>query len=209
VLRLIFVRHAQSEANLINGFSNRGWKHPLTEKGRAQAGILAAHFLAENVARIFSSSLMRAVQTSEILSRVLSVPFDTTDALREYDAGDYEGSDAEEGWVLKQEMEAAWYTRQDYSWRMPGGESFLEIRARFVSFINQLIQTNRSDNTTIVLVGHGGLYTAMLPEVLINVTRPFMLSHPLGNAGYVISKLQPDGCLACVSWQAEAPAINI
>jgi broad specificity phosphatase PhoE len=45
-MKLYFVRHGQSEANISRVISNRGWVHPLTEKGLQQAHDLAAR-LAE------------------------------------------------------------------------------------------------------------------------------------------------------------------
>ena len=43
---LYFVRHGESEANLLHEFSNRGLKHGLTDKGRRQAAALV-HKLKE------------------------------------------------------------------------------------------------------------------------------------------------------------------
>ncbi|MBK9055673.1 MAG: histidine phosphatase family protein [Chloroflexi bacterium] len=40
-MRFYFVRHGESEANILHEMSNRGWKHGLTEKGREQAAALA------------------------------------------------------------------------------------------------------------------------------------------------------------------------
>ena len=41
-MRIYFARHGESEANLLHVFSNRGVKHGLTARGRAQAETLAA-----------------------------------------------------------------------------------------------------------------------------------------------------------------------
>ncbi len=73
MLRFFFVRHAQSEANVLGIFSNTGWKHPLTDLGRTQAKGLAEYLANEKVTKIFSSPVMRAVQTSEILSERLGI----------------------------------------------------------------------------------------------------------------------------------------
>lgn len=208
MLRLIFARHGQSTANLEERFSNRGWKHPLTEKGKLQARNLAAQLLPENVRHIYSSPIMRAVQTSEILASVLDAPFTVTEALREYDVGDYEDSTANEGWILKREVEAAWFAGQNYSRSMPNGESFLDIRDRFVPFIDTLIQRNQNNAETYLLVGHGGLYTAMLPEILANIHRSFVLENPLSNTGYVTAEWMPGGTLICKSWQARGPEMD-
>ena len=40
-MKLYFVRHGASEANLLHEFSNRGHKHGLTTNGKAQAATLA------------------------------------------------------------------------------------------------------------------------------------------------------------------------
>ena len=40
-MKLYFVRHGESEANLLHELSNRGLRHGLTDLGREQAGLLA------------------------------------------------------------------------------------------------------------------------------------------------------------------------
>ena len=40
-MRIYFARHGESEANILQEFSNRGRKHGLTEKGKRQAERLA------------------------------------------------------------------------------------------------------------------------------------------------------------------------
>ena len=40
-MKLCFVRHGESIANLLREFSNSGIKHPLTERGVEQARTLA------------------------------------------------------------------------------------------------------------------------------------------------------------------------
>lgn len=84
-MKLYFVRHGQSEANLLNEFSNRGYKNGLTALGREQAHQLADRLKPDSLSYIYSSPLMRAVQTAEILSNELDLEFETKDALREYD----------------------------------------------------------------------------------------------------------------------------
>jgi broad specificity phosphatase PhoE len=49
--------------------------------------------------------------------------------------------------------------------KMPGGESFLEIQERFIPFIEGLVQNGKNSNRNIILMGHGGLYAAMLPAI--------------------------------------------
>jgi broad specificity phosphatase PhoE len=74
-MKITFVRHGESVANLLNKFSNRGLRHGLTERGRTQATALARQLGNLPVSRILSSPLLRAVQTAEILARDLNVPY--------------------------------------------------------------------------------------------------------------------------------------
>jgi broad specificity phosphatase PhoE len=180
LMKLYFVRHGESEANILREVSNRGLKHGLTDKGRQEAVTLAAKFKGISGAKIFSSPLLRAVQTSEILARELGVPFEITDALREYDCGIIEGKSDEASWEL--------YTRVMYDWlegrwesRIEGGESFLDMRARFVPFIERLTQESRESENNLVLVSHGGLYRHMLPLILTNVDAHFAFEHSIGH----------------------------
>jgi broad specificity phosphatase PhoE len=198
-MKIIFVRHGESEANLLNEFSNRGLKHGLTERGKAQAGILAEQLARHSVARVFSSPLLRALETAEILSAALRVPYETVDALREYDCGVLEGRSDPASWAEYHSVLEAWTLRRRWERRIEGGESFTEIRDRFVPFIQHLVDTYANPPQRVILVGHGGLYRCMLPLVLENIDFGFAMQHPLGNTGQVEAELR-DGELACLKW---------
>ena len=91
-MRLYFVRHGESEANTTGLFSNRPPGAALTAAGREQAESLAVRLHDAGITQIYSSPLLRARQTAEILSAALNAPVEVTDALREYDMGIYEGT---------------------------------------------------------------------------------------------------------------------
>lgn len=198
-MRLYFVRHGESEANLLNEFSNRGWKHGLTERGREQSTALARRLAGRSVARIFCSPLMRAVETAEIAASAWDVEYEIADALREYDCGVLEGRSDAASWAEYQRVLGEWLDGGCWGSRIEGGESFTEIRKRFVPFIEELVGAHGGSSRGIVLIGHGGLYRCMLPLVLENVDRDLVMGRPLGNTGYVESDLVGDR-LACVEW---------
>jgi len=197
-MRLYFARHGESEANVLQVISNRGLQHPLTPRGRAQAAALAAHLQACGIGGIYSSPLLRGAQTAEILSERLGVGFQITDALREYDCGVLEGTTGAETWA------AFWALRDDWRrgrWerRIEGGESFLDIQARFTPFVQALIANAAARDENMVLIGHGGLYTSMLPLVLVNIDAGFPDHRPFPNTGYVLAENRPEG-LVCLEW---------
>src|SRR5438552_745482 len=127
-MKLYFVRHGESEANLLREVSKRGLKHGLTDRGREQAALLAQTLTGASVVRLFSSPLLRAVQTVEILSRAWGVPYEVTDALREYDCGVLEGKSDAATWQIFDTVLNEWLHQGAWEKRIEQGESFLEIR---------------------------------------------------------------------------------
>ena len=201
-MRLLFVRHGESEANRLRVLSNRGWKHPLTVRGRAQSRRLAASLREKMVIAIHSSPLRRAVETSQILAAELGIPMAVADALCEYDVGDYEDRGDDDAWELLVSIEQRW-DEGDLDARMPGGESCRDIRSRFAPFVAGLLEPPGSDDATLVLVGHGGTFRRALPGVLANVEPRYAADRHLPNTGVVEAVLR-DGVLCCVRWGDEA-----
>ena len=198
-MKLYFARHGESEANLLNEFSNRGLKHGLTDKGRQQSTTLAQKLKGVPVAKVFSSPLLRAIQTAEILARELGVPYEITDALREYDCGILEGKSDNVSWEIFYSVFRDWVQDGNWNSRIDQGESFLDIKERFIPFIENLIKEYQHSSEDIVLVGHGGTYLCMLPLVLTNVGFSFVLEHGIGNTEYVSAEVKQER-LVCLTW---------
>lgn len=198
-MRLCFVRHGESTANLLREFSNSGFKHPLTEKGIEQTRALALALADLKVDQIYSSPVMRAVQTAQILAESLHAPLEVTGALREWSVGIYEGTTDPAGWELHWQVQEDWFINNKFDSKMPGGESYLEIRERFIPFIEELVQNESCSDRTIVLVAHGGLYLAMLPAILKNVDFALAAQYNFPYTTCIVAETRPDG-LICVSW---------
>lgn len=196
-MKLYFVRHGESEANVLRIISNRGWIHPLTEKGRQQARDLAEKLRTAGIVKIYTSPLQRAVQTAEILAQALGVEFEITDALREFDCGIAEGRLDAEAWKLHAGVTQAWAVDHRWESRIPGGESCLDLRARFLPLVERLVREYAGHPENFVLIGHGGLYYQMLTQALGNIPAGF--SGPFPNTGYVLAEVRSEG-LVCLEW---------
>ena len=84
-MELYFVRHGESVANRTRAFANSGSSHhPLTPRGIKQAQRLTATLSSTSIARIYSSPLLRAVQTADILAQTMQAPIEVAEALREW-----------------------------------------------------------------------------------------------------------------------------
>ncbi len=199
-MRLYFTRHGESEANVIREISNRGYRHGLTEKGRWQAAELAEKIRSAGAARIYTSPLQRAVETAQILSEALGIPYQATDALREFDCGIAEGRADAEAWALWKSDWVEWFERGNFAYRITGGESYLDIQARFVPFIEGLVAEKGQSNENLVLIGHGGTYACMLKNLLvISRLAELPVELPFPNTGYVLAEIRPEG-LVCLEW---------
>ena len=165
-MKIYFARHGESQANILHEISNRGLRHGLTPRGREQAAALARRLEKLPIATIYSSPLLRAIETSVILAHHLRLEYEVVDALREYDCGIAEGRADAAAWQLWQELSDAWTIHGRHEQRIEGGESFLDVRSRFVPFIEGLVAQYAATGAGIVCVGHGGLYRMMLPLVL-------------------------------------------
>lgn len=200
-MHLLFCRHGESDANVARVISNRDLPHHLTAAGRRQAAALAEWLRAWAPQGVYTSPVPRAVETAEIVSQALGLPLEISAALREYDCGVLEGRGDEAAWALHRALPDEWLAGKDDR-RIPGGESLNDMRARFVPFVQGLVARHRGTADGLVLIGHGGLYRWMLPEVVCGVDAATFQAHGLGYAGCWVAAPRADG-LACVAWREE------
>jgi broad specificity phosphatase PhoE len=202
---VLFARHGESEANLRHEIANRDSTYGLTASGRRQAASLAESLRPGSVSRILSSPSRRAVETSEILARSLAVPIELAEALREFDCGVYEGRSHEAAWTAHADVQRRWLEHGRAEARMDGGESLVDLRARFLPFVRRLL-AHGGRHETLVLVGHGGLYRCVLPDVVDGIDPSDLGDLALGYARYVTADLRPDGRLVYVDRPHRGPA---
>ena len=210
-MRIYFARHGESQANLLHEISNRGLRHGLTRKGREQAEGLARRLQGIPIAHIYSSPVLRAIETSVVLAHRLDVDYEVTEALREYDCGVLEGRSGEDAWRGWQDLFDAWVVHHEWERRIEGGESFYDIRDRFVPFIEELVNRYKGTETHVVCVAHGGLYWMMLPVVLNNVTPELISRYGFEYTACIVAEWRSTG-LFCVEWNGhpvEAPPSSV
>ncbi len=197
-MRVIFARHGESTANTLRVFSNRDAVHPLTNKGRQQARALGERLAGIHFAQIYSSPVLRAVETTGIVCEQIDRDFIIVEALREFDVGELEGRGDEQAWADFSELWKDWYLNQKPERKFPGGESLTETRQRGESFIHHLTSDCKSDDV-ILCVTHGGILNALVPGLANPPDYAFLWEHPLKNTDLVI--LDWDGNQwKCLQW---------
>ncbi|TMG05184.1 MAG: histidine phosphatase family protein, partial [Chloroflexi bacterium] len=86
-MRLLLVRHAESQGNLERRLQGRR-EFPLTMRGVAQAHALAERLVSLPLSAVYSSPVGRAMQTAEVIAAKACLDVISEPRLEEYDFGD-------------------------------------------------------------------------------------------------------------------------
>lgn len=155
---LLLARHGQTDDNLepirVQGFRDT----PLNDTGRAQAAELAARVAGDGVASLWSSDLIRARETAEIIGARIGLELRLDERLREANRGDWEGKlfiDIEQE---QPELYAAWLRAGEH-FRFPGGESLREQMDRVLAALDDIASDGR---LPALVVCHGGSIRVVL-----------------------------------------------
>ncbi len=198
----IFVRHGESEANLLHEFSNHGTKHGLTELGMQQATHLSEKLAAYPIKAIYCSPLLRARQTANIIGNQLQIIPQATHALIEFDTGILEGKSDDKSWMIYQDIFKDWIINRNFDRKFEEGDSFFSIKSRFLPFIQALRREYSNNNDALLFVGHGGTFLCMLPVILENIDFEFATSSRISNTGMVIAEDTNEGII-CRVWDGQ------
>jgi alpha-ribazole phosphatase len=160
--RLYLVRHGQvadGHTDLYHGNNDVG----LSPNGVRQLEELAAQLTAVPLAGIYASDLTRALTGAEIISRGRNLAPQTIPEFREVHFGAWEGlSFAEIAARYPAELEARF--RDLTSFRIPGGESLLDVSSRVLPRLGDLIADHPQE--ALIIVAHAGVNRVILSEAL-------------------------------------------
>ena len=148
---LWLVRHGQTDWNVDGRFQGQS-DVPLNDAGLAQARELAAGLNGHKFSAVYSSDLIRAYQTAEIIAGRVGLPVRVDRRLREICQGEWEG-------LLISEVRQRF--NQDFSVpyhditrsRAPGGESVIEVAERLTQAADDIALAFPVQ--PVLLVSHG------------------------------------------------------
>lgn len=208
-MRLLFVRHGETDHNKARRIQGPLLDDPLNETGEQQARALAAHIAEEQVAgairldAVYSSPLKRAWQTAEAVAapfglRPLPVP-----ELREFSWGAYLGT-TETGETLEAMKKAhAEWSSGNVRYKLPdgprfAGESPASAWERAKGALFPLLE--RHPRGTIAIVAHGRINKIILSSLLLNDMSK-MEEFPQGNTSLTLLE-RADGAPPTGPWRA-------
>lgn len=150
--RVLLIRHGQSQGNAERRFGGHS-PTPLSERGQAEAEATARALASEEIAAIYSSDLLRAVQTAEPLAHAKGLEIRTSSAFRERSVGLMEGLTFEEA-AERFPDEYAALLRRDFEHVMTNGESYRQLLDRAWRELDRAISEHQG--RTIALFSHTG-----------------------------------------------------
>ena len=183
MINIYLIRHGRQSSTLCNVDVE------LSEEGVEQAELLRDRLRGYQIDAIYSSDLIRAKQTAQVINEALQLPFVIREDLKEISFGLMEGNTDE----YNDEHFAAFKTEhkmlvEDIPY--PGGENGTSVYERAMPVIQEIIQSGKKN---IVVVTHGGTIRVLLAALFgKNQAKRFLFGLSLENTGITQLIYQPE-----------------
>ncbi|MEQ1645085.1 MAG: histidine phosphatase family protein [Pyrinomonadaceae bacterium] len=144
---LYLIRHGQSAGNAEGRFGGHG-PTPLSDLGVKQAERTAKALAKEGINVIYSSDLIRAVQTAEPLAQLLDIPINTSEAFRERNVGVLQGLTFDES---RQNYPQDYYAliNRNINHVITDGESYRQLLRRITGELRIILRTHQRERVAI------------------------------------------------------------
>jgi len=188
-MKLIIVRHGQTDENVGNGLAARESEVLLNEEGVLQAKKLAVHLKSEKISHAYVSPLQRAVQTADhILQHHLEVELVVAEHLNEQNLGAVATMPKAQWKEIKKASTDPWHL-----FKAEKGESYQEMQARAAEFFHSLLK-NHGPNDTVLVVSHGGTLGVLLLDILEKeLTEENYRAHQPKNTEFTVVEIFDNG----------------
>lgn len=161
--KIFIFRHGQTDKNVARIWQGASIDVELNETGKQQAQQLASKLKDKGITRIYTSNLIRAKQTAEIVSQMgeKNVPIDIILKLHEINFGECEGlTDAEVRQKYSNEFinKFLWPDDKSAFLSFKNGENKQHAFNRFMGCLRYIIM---GFDSTVGVVSHGGMMSAL------------------------------------------------
>ncbi len=178
---IYIARHGQTQWN-VEGKIQGHTDSPLTKEGKAQAKNLAHELKDIKFDAAYSSDLLRAKRTAQIVALEHELIVKTKEALRERNFGSLEGQ-GKDGLAILGELR-----EQKIPYETKNIESDEKMIERVILFLRELAIAYPAK--TVLVVSHGGILRTLLVHLGF-VTYEQMNKLHIGNTSYI--KIDSDG----------------
>lgn len=157
--RLILIRHGETDWNADGRYQGQA-DPPLNARGWEQARQLAGELENEDLGVLYSSPLLRAAQTAEVIATRLGIPLKLDGRLVEIHQGDWQTRLRSEIQELYPEVFHKWETAP-WDVSPPGGERLVQVQTRVNQVIDEICQLHAGEPV--------GIVTHRIPIALVKI----------------------------------------
>ncbi len=159
---LVLVRHGETAWNREEVFRGRA-DVPLNEMGLAQARAAARALETEPVEAVYSSPLIRALDTAKAIAAVHDLPVSVHEGLTDFDCGEWQGQTLGSVRETYTELFQQW-ADAPHTVQLPGGETLEQARERAMRTVHEIF--GLSTGNTVVAVTHRVINKVLLCALL-------------------------------------------
>lgn len=160
-MRLFLIRHGQTTGDIEERYGGIYNDH-LTDPGREQSKAVSQQLRGQDIHCVYSSPLIRAMETAGIIAGILSVPHYVLSDFREHNRyGILSGLTKAEASAIYPDQVPHLATHDGL---VTGAEPIEEFRERVVRAFDRLCMDE--EGQTIALVTHGGVFRLFFREIL-------------------------------------------
>ncbi|HEY3415696.1 MAG TPA: alpha-ribazole phosphatase [Armatimonadota bacterium] len=156
------IRHGETDWNVQGRFQGQQ-NPPLNATGETQARHVANALARYHFDAIYTSDLLRSVQTAEAIAQPHGIAPLPDPRLREVHFGAWEGFTVAEVAERWPEIQANWRA-DSLRTRPPDGETIEDLYARVVQLLPEIVE--RYPEGTVAIVAHGGPLRALITQAL-------------------------------------------
>lgn len=158
---VLLIRHGENEFVATHRLAGRTPGVHLNDNGRTQANALVEYLAGQPIAAVYSSPLVRCVETAKPLADVLNLPVLEDLAFLEVDYGEWQGADLRELAKLP-EWRRVQHVPSTFSF--PRGESLREVQHRAVNGVERL--QRQHPDAVVAIFAHGDVIRTTLAHYL-------------------------------------------
>lgn len=155
-MNIYLIRHGWQSSKLCNVDVD------LSEEGKRQALLVGERLISKKIEVVYSSQLIRAVETAEIANQFWNAKSVTKDELREISFGEMEGM-SDEAIARKFSDFKAEQEKMEQDIPYPGGESASDVIKRVMPVLKEITCTQYHN---IAVVTHGGVIRSVISSIL-------------------------------------------
>ena len=164
-MKLVFVRHGESEANAEGRLQGHA-EFKLSEEGRTQSQRLSERFQKKDFrpTHIYSSPQQRAAETARIVAASWPVPIVHWDELKEFDVGIFTGLTWDE--IGKKYPELVQEFQKSRDWDIVEGAEPMGLRRDRARRAIEAVTQRHANSDSVLMFTHGGILQYMLAALM-------------------------------------------